>query len=113
MAKRATEPEDVEEIAARLRLLPAALDINPTELSARSGITKQAWSNYTADPPVGRPNLDQAFKLCRAFGLTLDWIYRDDPSRLPHDLAKRIDALQRGQPLPALGSKAAQPRKPT
>lgn len=112
MAKTAQpDPTDLDQIAFRLRTLLKALKprgiTSGVELCRLTGITPQAWANYVA--AVSRPQLDQAMKLCRQFGLTLDWIYRGDPQGLPLELGKEIARLERSAPIPppSGGAKAA------
>ena len=41
----------------------------------------------------GRIGVDAALKLCAAYDLSLDWIYRGLNGQLPHGLAKRLQEL--------------------
>jgi transcriptional regulator with XRE-family HTH domain len=43
---------------------------------------------------VGRPSLDQAKRLRKAFKYTLDWIYEGDRSGLPLQLATKIAEIE-------------------
>jgi transcriptional regulator with XRE-family HTH domain len=52
------------------------------------GITPQAWNNYESG--LNRISLDQAFKVCAATGVTLDWIYFGDRSGLPVRIASQL-----------------------
>lgn len=86
------DPASIPEIARRLRLLRKAVALNATELAATTGITRAAWSNYeTAQARIG---VDAAMKLCRAYGVTLDWIYFGDDEFLRAHLFKRIKAVE-------------------
>lgn len=52
-----------------------------------------AWSNYVnALRPL---DIEAAILLCDRFDLTLDWIYRGDPSGLPHRLATELEHVAR------------------
>lgn len=70
---RAPLPTSLEEIAERLRLI---------------GSPSSAWHNYEAG--IRRISLDQALRLKRATGLTLEWIYTGDISSLPPHLGDKI-----------------------
>ena len=61
---------------------------NASEFAQLAGLTPQSLSNY--EKGYRRPDLDQAFKLNSAFGLTLDWLYYGDRSGLPHRIASRL-----------------------
>lgn len=49
------------------------------------GITPSAWNNY--ERGANRISLDQALKICRATGISLDWIYRGLRAGMPYELA--------------------------
>ncbi len=80
------DPTDVNAIARRLIATRLALGFpSQVEFCAAAGIPYNTWNNY--ETARGRPKLDIAVQLCTRFGLTLDWIYRGDPSGLPIRLA--------------------------
>ena len=89
-------PFAVPEIAWRLRLLRVAVADNITDLCARSGITRSAWSNY--ENGSSRIGVDAAMKLCDTYGVSLDWIYRGQDAMLPHGLAKRLQEVAETEP---------------
>jgi len=103
MAPMANTPpqSEVEQIAARLRAGRAALGLSQTELCRLSKIAKNTYNQW--EQAIGRPQLDQAKLLRRAFGFTLDWIYEGDTSGLPQALALKIMAQE----------PAKAPRRPT
>ena len=88
--KRIPFGRSVQEIAGRLIATRLALGLNQRQLCERSGVATNTYNQW--EKVRGRPDLDGALSLCDEFGLTLDWIYRGDPSRLPHDLATKIAA---------------------
>lgn len=81
----------METIAARLRATRHALDLTQRELCRRAGIETNTYNQW--EKAKGRPEIDKAFKLCDAFGLTLDWIYSGVLAGLPHDLAVKLVRL--------------------
>lgn len=85
------DPNSVPEIARRLRLLRKAVASNAMELVRRTGITKNAWSNY--ENAFARIGVDAAMKLCKEYGVTLDWIYFGDTEFLRERMAKKIRAV--------------------
>lgn len=89
MARTAPESE-VEGIARRLRAAQDAMGISAADLCRRTGIAPNTYSQWIS--AKGRPELDQAKKLRRALGWTLDYIYEGDPSGLPHALAVKLGA---------------------
>ena len=78
----------VAAIAARLQATRAALDLNQRKLCELSGIAPNTYNQW--EKGRGRPDLDGAIALCDALGLTLDWIYRGDPSGLPQRIALKL-----------------------
>lgn len=68
-------------MAERLRLTREAMGWSQAELCRRSGISPQIWNN--AETGDNRISVDEAIKLCRTTGVTLDWIYRGSRVLLP------------------------------
>jgi DNA-binding XRE family transcriptional regulator len=86
-------------VAERLRLTRLGLararkisDLPQAEFYRLAGISSQAGNNY--EQGARRIQLDQAIKLCDAHRLTLDWIYRNEPSGLPYDIQVAIADLR-------------------
>lgn len=78
----------VEAIAARLLATREALNLNQRQLCERTGIAPNTYNQW--EKAKGRPDLDGALVLCEKLGLSLDWIYRGDESRLPHEIAVKL-----------------------
>jgi DNA-binding XRE family transcriptional regulator len=55
--------------------------------------------------------VDGAIKLCKAHGLTLDWLYLGKPDCLPTHLFKAIEALTAAQVASPPTLKIVQPRQ--
>jgi transcriptional regulator with XRE-family HTH domain len=83
-------------IAERLRLTREATALSQAQWCRRVGISTTAWNNY--ESAARRISLEQAFKVCSAMGLTLDWIYRGISAGLPMQLATAIQRLETSDP---------------
>jgi transcriptional regulator with XRE-family HTH domain len=90
--RRPSEGRTKEAVGARLILTRQAIGLGQRDFAARASIAANTYNQYEA----GRnfPALDQAHALCDAYELTLDWIYRGDPSGLRYQLADAIKALR-------------------
>lgn len=81
-------PRSLESVSWRLELARNAMGLSNGEFCRRAGMTTSAYSQYESGKH--RPSLEHAFRLCDAFGYTLDWIYLGNKAGLPHDLAMKI-----------------------
>lgn len=81
-----------EAIGARLRLTREVFGLGQTVFCKRAGITQNAYSQYEAG--TRRPIIDNAILLAETYNLTLDWIYRGDPSGLHYTLNDAIRSLK-------------------
>jgi transcriptional regulator with XRE-family HTH domain len=91
------EPTSVADVADRLRLTRLAMGWSQAELCRRSGISPQIWNN--AETGDNRISVDEAIKLCRITGVSLDWIYRGIRVLLPavvSDALRRVPAGRHG-----------------
>ena len=75
-------------LAKRLETTRKALGISAADLCKRVGIKPNRWSQYES----GERRITEAvaIAICDEFDLTLDWIYRGDPSHLPHVLRMKM-----------------------
>lgn len=89
-----THPDDITRAAvgARLRLTRATTGLNQSEFAARANIGVTSYNQYEKGKQL--PKLASAIALCDAYHLTLDWIYRGDPSGLRYEMAAAISALR-------------------
>jgi transcriptional regulator with XRE-family HTH domain len=79
----------VSAISGRLVALRRALDYENASAFARTvGLGVSALQNYEAG--LRRPDIDQAILICRATGVTLDWIYQGLTAGLPHHIETRL-----------------------
>jgi len=62
----------------------------------RANLKPNRYSQY--ETGVRALTIDAAQRICDAYGVSLDWLYRGDRARLPHHLAidiARIEATER------------------
>jgi transcriptional regulator with XRE-family HTH domain len=62
----------------------------------RADLKPNRYSQY--ETGVRALTIDAALRICAEYGVSLDWLYRGDRSRLPHHLAidiARIEAAER------------------
>ena len=76
--------DDITAIAERLRHIMEVLGDSQVLFAKRTGMTQQALNNWLQARQ--RPGLNQAIKICRRTGVTLDYIYLGDVSGLPSKL---------------------------
>jgi DNA-binding XRE family transcriptional regulator len=80
--------QSVKVLARRLKLTREALELSAAEVCKRIDCAPNRWSQYESGK---RPiTVAVAIAMCEEFGLSLDWIYRGDPQRLPHDLRLKM-----------------------
>jgi hypothetical protein len=75
-------------IGKRLIATVEALEMKPAELCRQIGIAPNRWSQYANGER--RITIAVSIKLAERYGVTLDWIYRGDPSALPQRLHQKI-----------------------
>ena len=84
--------ETKEAVAERLEIARIALDFKTQQaFAATINVSAAKWNNYVAGRD--RIPLNVALELCKKHRLSLDWIYRADPTSLPLALARRIDEV--------------------
>jgi transcriptional regulator with XRE-family HTH domain len=92
------DPEDsgrlAVDIGRRLRLTRQAMGIeNQVDFGREAGLSQPHYNLFeTGSRPL---TLQAALKLCDRYNLTLDWLYRGDPSGLPYKLAKEINNVRK------------------
>jgi transcriptional regulator with XRE-family HTH domain len=74
-------PLSIEAIAHRLRATRETTGLTQSQFADRAGIAQDTYNQW--ESAMGRPGLDEAMRLRAAYGVTLDWIYLGDASRLP------------------------------
>lgn len=78
-----------------MRLAREALGLQQNEVAERCGVSPQRWGNY--EKGKRKPDLVTMIEFANLFGVPLDYIYRDDWSKLPYDIAKSIEDRIRPQ----------------
>ncbi|WP_315759176.1 MULTISPECIES: helix-turn-helix transcriptional regulator [unclassified Bradyrhizobium] len=81
--------DEIVEIGRRLRRTREAMKLNQAMFCRLVGIQQQAWNNY--ERGTRRISLDQALRVCKVTGVSLDWIYRGLAAGLPVNI---INGLQ-------------------
>jgi transcriptional regulator with XRE-family HTH domain len=85
-----------EHIATRLRHTRQAFGVNQREFANRVNLKPNRYSQYeTGARPL---TIEAAHRICDEYGVTLDWLYRGDRSRLPHHLAIEIARIEAADP---------------
>lgn len=79
-------------IALRLQLTRRVFGVQQNEFCSRAGIAANTYNQYERGTRL--PTIENALRLCEAYDLTLDWIYRGDPSGLRYATADAIKALK-------------------
>lgn len=92
MGARTADDELNRAVGDRLRLTRVALGLSQNEFASRANIASNTYNQCES----GKRSLaiSKAMALCDAHGLTLDWLYRDDPGNLSYKLAAAIKALR-------------------
>lgn len=85
----------IKDIAERLELTRDAIGLSAAEICRQTGIKPNQWSQYV-NPDAKRPITRQAiYKLKDNFGVTLEWLYDNDLSRMPDQLSNKIRRKRR------------------
>ena len=79
---------DPKSIGPRLIQARQALGLTQSEVADAAGIGRNTYNQW--ETGAERPSLGLALKLCDTVGLTLDWIFRGDPSGLPFRIASSL-----------------------
>lgn len=94
----AIDPDDTgvfkQDVARRLLLTRRALGIdNQEDFAEGADLSQPRYNQYETGSRL--LTLSAALLLCERYLLTLDWIYRGDPSGLPHRLVSEITKARR------------------
>lgn len=85
-----TPVRTARDIAIRLKLTQEALGLSSADLCRDTGIKPNAWSQFTNPEKKRRITMTAAWKLKDTYGITLEWIYDNDRSRLPADIVAKL-----------------------
>lgn len=80
----------ISDIADRLIATQQALNVSAAELCKESGISHTQWTQFTDPKYKRRITLTAAYKLKDAYGITLEWIFDGDRTRLPQDIRVKL-----------------------
>jgi transcriptional regulator with XRE-family HTH domain len=87
------------DIAYRLELTRTALGVSAAKLCDNVGLGTNQWSQYIDPEGERRITVDAVYRLKDEYGITFEWIYDGDRSRLPGDLLEKIRAAERLGPV--------------
>jgi transcriptional regulator with XRE-family HTH domain len=91
-----TNDRSLRSIGERLTLARKTIGRTQADFARQARVSNSAYNQYERGRK--RPAVDQANRLCDAYQLTLDWIYRGDLRGLPEALHGRIIELQASEP---------------
>ena len=94
-------PDDPAAMGGRLRRLRIAYgkvqgytrEMRQVEIARIAGVSQQAWNNFEAGR--GRIGIDNAMRISRVTGASLDYIYLGDGRLMPAPLAAEVAKLER------------------
>lgn len=87
--------DEANDIARRLRLTRVALGFDDRQqklFGEEAGLEQSGYNKF--ETGERKLTLQAAMKLCHRYDLTLDWLYRGDPSGLPNRLHKELIRLR-------------------
>lgn len=78
----------LQAVGKRLDDTRRVLQLDHIQMARAAKVSPQAWSNYVrGERPL---DIEKAINLCDHYKLTLDWIYRGDPSGLPYSVGEKL-----------------------
>lgn len=80
----------IKDVAARLAMTQVAMEISSADLCRETGVKPNQWSQFLNPDKKRRITLAAAYKLKDKYGITLEWIYDGDPSKLPHEIRVKL-----------------------
>lgn len=96
MASRSDDDEfpelSKESIAERLRITRAVFGYSQGEFGAKAGLKANTYNQY--EQAIKRPSLGSAAKLCKTYGLTMDWIFLGDQGAMEWRLVQAIKSVR-------------------
>ena len=107
MMKRFLTDTSPEYVAKRLQLFRKSLGMRQVDLARELGWSQQKWGQW--ENARRTPNIPDMIELAERYGVTLDYIYRGDMSRLPEWMAKKIRELVGSDSLVGLAPGSSRP----
>jgi transcriptional regulator with XRE-family HTH domain len=84
-----------EDVARRLRWTRQCLGLDQQEFGKKAGLAQSRYNMF--ETGRRRLSLDAALLLCEHYTLTLDWLFRGDPSGLQYRLAEQIKQVRKAE----------------
>ena len=82
---------DAVEVGRRLRAMREALGLKPSEIADQIGMERTYWSRFEGGK---RPlTLDMAYKICKSYPVTMDYLFLGRIHTLSDDIASKIRPL--------------------
>ena len=81
---------DQADVARRLGAIFAAIELSPAQVAEACGCGENAISQWLGRGTPRLINLTAAVRLCSAYAVTLDYIYRGEFGGMAYDLVQRI-----------------------
>jgi len=78
----------LEAVGGRLAATREALGLRQEELALQVGVSRSALANWETGRSL--PDVAAIARFAERHRITLDWIYRGDPSALPQSLAQKV-----------------------
>jgi len=91
--KNSINERNIASIGSRLRMTREAFGLGQNEFARRAGIATNTYNQYEQGKRL--PRYDLANQICDEFRVTLDWIFRGDPSGLPVHIADLIRSVEK------------------
>lgn len=82
---------DAAQVGARLRVMREALGLRASEISDQIGMERTYWSRFENGKRT--LTLDMAYKICKAYPVTLDYLFLGRVHSLRDDIASKIRPL--------------------
>lgn len=86
---------DADSVARRLTWARQAYGLDQRTFGTRAGLSQPQYNQFETGKRL--LTLIAAIHLCDEYNLTLDWLYRDDPSGLPADLWLKIRSASKAK----------------
>jgi transcriptional regulator with XRE-family HTH domain len=80
------------DVARRLSQCRKALGLQQDVFASEAGLSQSRYNQYETGKRL--LTLDAALLLCARYNVTLDWLFRGDPSGLPYALADKIRSMR-------------------
>ena len=95
MIRKTADETSAAAIGGRLEVTRQVVGLQQNEFCKGARLAPNTYNQYERGKK--RPTLDNALRLCEAYNLTLDWIYRGDPSGLSYKMADAIKAIRQAR----------------